>query len=46
MSKKFSSILILQFAIRKYKIFKNEMGFLQAIKYMLAGRKHCLIEGV
>lgn len=39
MSNIFSDILILQFAVRKYKYYKNNMGFIQALRYMFKGRK-------
>lgn len=39
MSKKIYMILILQFAIRKYKMYKNECGFFKAIKLMLEGKR-------
>lgn len=42
LSKKLSYLLILQFAIRRYSLFKHEMGITQAIKYMLEGRKNIL----
>ncbi|MBA9025658.1 glycosyltransferase family A protein [Peribacillus huizhouensis] len=40
LSKKFSYLLILQYAIRKYNLYKNEMGMFQAIKYMTEGRRN------
>lgn len=39
MSNKFCVFLILQFAVRKHKIFKDEVTRTEAIKYMLRGRK-------
>lgn len=39
MSKWFSSIFITQFAVRKYKLYKEEMKFTDALKYMFKGRK-------
>lgn len=39
MSKKLCLILILQFAIRKYKIYKNNVTFIEVLKHMLNGRK-------
>ncbi|WBL14826.1 glycosyltransferase family 2 protein [Sutcliffiella sp. NC1] len=45
MSKKFSLALILQFAIRRYNLYKNSMGLFMAIKYMLNGRKRYLSIG-
>lgn len=42
MSKSFSCILIIQFAIRKYKLYKNEMSITQALKYMFDGKKEYL----
>lgn len=44
MSRLFSIPFIFQFAIRKYKLFKNELTRLQALKYMLEGRKQYLKE--
>ncbi|GHH97716.1 glycosyltransferase [Neobacillus kokaensis] len=40
LSKKMSRLLILQFAIRRYKMFKHEMGLIKAIKYMNDGRNN------
>lgn len=42
MSKTLSILLILQFAIRKYKLYKKSMPMVQAIRYMLKGRKQFL----
>lgn len=39
MSKIFCSLYILQFAIRKKKLYKNEMTIMQAIKFMNQGKK-------
>ncbi len=39
LSKRASLLLILQFAIRKYKLYKHETSFQQALKHMLAGRR-------
>lgn len=39
LSRIFSLILIMQFAIRKRKIFMHEMPFLRAVMYMLKGKK-------
>lgn len=39
MSKLFSNIFILQFAIRKYKLYKNNMSLFEALKYMNKGKK-------
>lgn len=39
-SKRMSSLLILQFAIRKYNLYKNEMDMINAIRYMQKGRKN------
>lgn len=39
MSSHFSLVLILQFAIRKYKLYKEEMNMKDAIQYMLQGKK-------
>lgn len=38
-NKKLSLILILQFAIRKYKLYKNNFNAFAAIKFMLDGKK-------
>lgn len=43
MNKKYSILLILQFSIRKYKLYKKEnIGFFRALKAMLNGRKYFL----
>lgn len=42
MSKRYSYILILQFAIRKYSLYKNQVSLLNAIKNMLSGRSEYL----
>ncbi|KAB0582701.1 glycosyltransferase, family 2 [Campylobacter sputorum subsp. sputorum] len=43
MSKKYSFLLILQFSIRKYKLYSKEnIGFFEALKHMLKGRKYFL----
>ncbi|MCZ6105402.1 hypothetical protein O6B34_04915 [Campylobacter ureolyticus] len=43
MSKKYSILLVLQFSIRKYKLYKKEnIGFFRALKAMLNGRKYFL----
>lgn len=42
MSKRYSPLLILQFAIRKHKLFYPNIGFLESIKFMLQGRKQFL----
>lgn len=39
MSSKFGMFFILQFAIRKYKLYRDEMKFLLSIKYMYQGLK-------
>ncbi|MDD2391378.1 MAG: glycosyltransferase family 2 protein [Bacilli bacterium] len=41
-SKKYSTLLIIQFAIRKYKLFKEYMKISQAIKYMKTGKQQYL----
>tara|TARA_B100000579_G_C22766178_1_gene821525 strand:+ start:470 stop:1279 length:810 start_codon:yes stop_codon:yes gene_type:complete len=38
LSKKYSFFLILQFAIRKYGLYKNETSFFNALKYMRSGK--------
>lgn len=40
LSKWFSYFLTLQFALRKYSFYKNEISFKDACKYMLNGIKH------
>ncbi|SHK14437.1 Glycosyl transferase family 2 [Hathewaya proteolytica DSM 3090] len=42
MSKLFSFLFIIQFAIRKYKLFRGKVRILQAVKYMLEGRREYL----
>lgn len=42
MSKKYCLILILQFAVRKYKLYSDEVKIMQSIKYMLEGRRSYL----
>lgn len=39
MSSKLSLILILQFAIRKYKLYKNQTKIIDALKYMITGAR-------
>lgn len=39
LSARYALLLIIQFALRKYSLYKKETGFLQAVKYMLNGRK-------
>lgn len=46
MSPKYSIPLILQFAIRKYALYRDEMTMAQAIKFMLKGRRQFLIGGL
>lgn len=46
MSKAFSIPLIMQFALRKYKLYKDENTIYLAIKYMLEGRNKYLNEGI
>lgn len=41
-SKRYSTLLIIQFAIRKYRLFKEYMTINQAIKYMIIGKKQYL----
>ncbi|PHD75787.1 hypothetical protein COF64_11430 [Bacillus sp. AFS043905] len=43
LSKKLSLILILQFAIRKYKLYNGEIGMVKAIKYMIKGRRNYFV---
>ncbi|MCA1048632.1 glycosyltransferase family 2 protein [Priestia aryabhattai] len=38
-STKMSYFLIVQFALRKYSLYKKEMGLVNAIKYMIQGKK-------
>ncbi len=42
MSRALSWILILQFAVRRYKRYRSEMSFFRAIKYMNKGKKQYL----
>lgn len=42
MSKQFSVLLIIQFAIRRNALFKNTMTLKNSIRYMMAGRKQYL----
>ncbi|MBE5968373.1 MAG: glycosyltransferase family 2 protein [Lachnospiraceae bacterium] len=42
MSKRMSKLLILQFAIRKFNLYKNDIGFIASIHYMMQGRKKYL----
>ncbi|WP_454861528.1 hypothetical protein [Peribacillus frigoritolerans] len=44
LSKKLSYLLILQYAIRKYNLYKNELGMVQAIRYMIEGRRNHLVK--
>lgn len=39
LSKRFSLLFILQFAIRKYKKYRKETSFKNAMRYMLSGRR-------
>lgn len=43
MSKKFAPILIIQFAIRKQRLYCKELSVWTAIKYMFQGRKQYLL---
>lgn len=38
MSNKFCTLLILQFAFRKYKLYRNQMTFRSALNFMIEGR--------
>ncbi|MBR2274595.1 MAG: glycosyltransferase family 2 protein [Lachnospiraceae bacterium] len=42
MSRRFSTLLILQFAIRKRKLYDRETSFQNALKYMLDGKQEYL----
>lgn len=44
MSRFFSDLLILQFAIRKIKLYKNDTSILNAIRYMYRGKKEFLLK--
>ena len=44
MSRLGSYALIFQFALRKYSLYKESVGFATAIKYMFGGRKEYLME--
>lgn len=41
MTKKLFWILIIQFAIRKYKFYKNNLGFINVLKTMIEGANYC-----
>ncbi|RFU64748.1 glycosyltransferase [Peribacillus glennii] len=43
LSKKLSYLLILQYAIRRHNLYKDEMGLIQAIKYMIEGKRKHLV---
>lgn len=45
LNKNIDVFLILQFAIRKYGIYKEEISFLKAMKQMIKGRNHYRKEG-
>ncbi|WP_339206398.1 glycosyltransferase family A protein [Paenibacillus sp. FSL K6-3182] len=40
LSRKASSLLVIQFAIRKYKAYRKDISFFNACKFMLQGIKH------
>ncbi|QCD45347.1 glycosyltransferase, family 2 [Campylobacter mucosalis CCUG 21559] len=43
MSKRYSNILIVQFLLRKYKLYKkNNISFLRALNLMMAGKRYIL----
>lgn len=44
MSKRWSGMLILQFAVRHYNLYSEEMTMLTAIRYMFNGKKEYLLE--
>lgn len=46
MSKRYSYLLIMQYAIRKYKLYKNNINLYNAIKAMFDGRKTHLRERI
>jgi glycosyltransferase involved in cell wall biosynthesis len=39
LSRSYSFLLILQFAIRKHKLYKHNISFIKAISYMISGKK-------
>ncbi|MFE4238723.1 glycosyltransferase [Peribacillus butanolivorans] len=43
LTKKLSFLLILQYAIRKYHLYKNDLKLTTAIKYMIEGRRNFLL---
>lgn len=46
MSSRISLLLIAQYALRKYPLYKNQVSFFHAWKYMLEGRKSYLQEAM
>ena len=44
MTNKFSILMIMQFAVRKYKLYKNEMTMRNAIRFMIQGKKQYQLE--
>ena len=40
---KYHLLFILQFAIRKYMLYKHQMGILPAIRHMMYGRRKCAV---
>lgn len=39
MTSRYSLVLIAQYAVRKYKLYRGELSFFNAVSYMLEGRK-------
>lgn len=46
MSSRISLLLVVQYALRKYHLYKNQVTFFQALQYMLAGRNSYRKEGM
>jgi glycosyltransferase involved in cell wall biosynthesis len=42
MNSRLSTLFILQFAIRKYRLYKGDMSIIKALKYMMQGRREYL----
>lgn len=38
MTSRFSLLLVAQYAVRKYKLYRKDVSFIQAVRYMLEGR--------
>ncbi|MCI9147033.1 MAG: glycosyltransferase family 2 protein [Hungatella sp.] len=44
MTSRYSMFLAAQYAVRKYKLYRKQVSFFQAIRYMLEGRKSYMAE--